>query len=331
MQMKIKRSHPIYCALALILSASTLLSGCGDKLASSGEDRKVVMQVGGEDVEYQEFRYYFMNNKRELYGEDAVLDSEQLDHLLYLVEENIKNRHTLLLLADEYDVDLSDDEENAIESYVEDYREGFGDDDAYLDALHEQYITHELFYDLASESTLAYSLLDKMEETGVIQTDDAAIDAAFKGDDIICIKEIYIYYPNPETREISEKRAQEAYERLMEGEAFEDLMLEYSSYSSEQVPIDHGYYTMHYDALDEVWNAAEPLAVGEVSDIVESEYGFHIIMRCEKDLDYMNEHRDEIFQNYAQSKFYEEFYKLYNTLDPEFTDYGSKLDLAEIE
>ena len=52
------------------------------------------------------------------------------------------------MLADEYDVDLSDEEEDAIESYVEDYREGFEDDDAYLDALHEQYITHELFYDL---------------------------------------------------------------------------------------------------------------------------------------------------------------------------------------
>ena len=153
--MKNKLSRPICLALALTLGASMLLGGCGDKLASSGEEKKVVMQVGGEDVEYQEFRYYFMNNKRELYGEDAVLDSEQLDHLMYLVEENIKNRHTLLMLADEYDVDLSDEEEDAIESYVEDYREGFEDDDAYLDALHEQYITHELFYDLASESTLA--------------------------------------------------------------------------------------------------------------------------------------------------------------------------------
>ena len=329
--MKNKLSRPICLALALTLGASMLLGGCGDKLASSGEEKKVVMQVGGEDVEYQEFRYYFMNNKRELYGEDAALDSEQLDHLMYLVEENIKNRHTLLMLADEYDVDLSDDEEEAIDSYVDDYREGFEDDDAYLDALHEQYITHELFHDLASESTLAYSLLEKMEETGVIKTDDAAIDAAFRGDDIICIKEIYIYYPNDEARDVSKKRADEVYERLMAGESFEDLMLEYSSYSPEQVPIEHGYYTMHYDALDEVWNAAEPLAVGEISSIVESEFGFHIIMKCEKDLEYMNEHRDEIVQNYAQSKFYEEFYKLYNTLDPEFTDYGSKLDLAGIE
>ena len=127
--MKNKLSRPICLALTLTLGASMLLGGCGDKLASSGEAKKVVMQVGGEDVEYQEFRYYFMNNKRELYGEDGVLDSEQLDHLLYLVEENIKNRHTLLMLADEYDVDLSDEEEDAIESYVEDYREGFEDED----------------------------------------------------------------------------------------------------------------------------------------------------------------------------------------------------------
>ena len=54
--MKNKLSRPICLALALTLGASMLLGGCGDKLASRGEEKKVVMQGGGEDVEFQDVR-----------------------------------------------------------------------------------------------------------------------------------------------------------------------------------------------------------------------------------------------------------------------------------
>lgn len=59
-----------------------------------------------------------------------------------------------------------------------------------------------------------------MKEKGELPADDdmAAIDAALMSDEMACVKEIYVYYPSDETREIAQNRANEAYSRLMSGE-----------------------------------------------------------------------------------------------------------------
>lgn len=317
------------------MAAAMLLSGCSGKnssdFPSTEQDKKVVMTIGGEDVEYQEYRYFLLNNKRDQFGEDAALTEEDCETLKELVEANVKNRHTLTIMADEWGVKLTDDEEQAIDTYVKQYRASCGDDETYLLALEQQYMTHDLFYDLMAESQLAYSVLDYMKSTGMIATGDEAVDAALASDEIICIKEIYVEFLSAEAKDYAKGRAEEALAALKAGGDFVELMGEYSDYSEEYLSPEHGYYTMKYDALDEIWEAAIGLDEGEYSGVVESPYGYHIVLRCPKDEAYMNENADEIFENYTYSKFYEEFYKFYNNLTPVYTDYGKSLDLAAVE
>ena len=75
-----------------------------------------------------------------------------------------------------------------------------------------------------------------------------------------------------------------------------------------------------------MWAEVEKLSPGEHGGVLESTYGFHIVMKCEKDAAYMAEHREELYDIYSHSKFYERFYALYDTLTVTMTGYGEKLD-----
>ena len=322
---------------ALILIAVTIAflpacSNSSDRFAPTKTDKQTVMTVGGREVEYQEFRYYFLNNKRERFGAGAELTQEQIDELLRLTEENAKNRHGLLLLAERYGTGVTESDTAEADTYVERYRtEFFSSDEDYLLALADNYMTDDLFRSLQSENLLPYSVLAKMKETGDIDLSDEAMDAAFRSDSILCLKEIYVSKSAFESSEEARNRAEEAHANLMVGAAFEDMMLKYSSYDRASLPPEHGYYTMKYDALDVIWDTAAELAEGEYSYVIESEYGFHIVMKAPKDFEYMESIRDTIVENYSYAKFGEIFYTFAESLAVEYTEFGAALDFSSIE
>ncbi|MGN1127387.1 MAG: peptidylprolyl isomerase [Candidatus Flemingiibacterium sp.] len=319
-------------AAPLIVGAMLMTAGCGEvnPLKSSAADKKTVMTVGGEKVAYQEYRYFWMNNKRDLYGADAELTPEQTEKIKQLVETNVTDRHALRLLAAEYGVELTDEDRMRADAYVDSFRTDCGDDDTYKEMLIEQYLNEPLFIELTSDTTIAYALLDEMGAQGGIDVSDKAYEEALKSDEVLCIKEIYINYPSAEYKDWALNRANEALGKLKAGESFESLMAEYSNYNPDDLPPEHGYYTMEYDAIEEVWNAAKSLKEGEYSGIVETAFGYHIVMRAPKDYSYMDTIRDELYEIFRQSRFYEKFYEYRAGIEVDYTSYGEKLDLSEI-
>ncbi len=317
----------------MLLAICTSVISCGspkNPLQPTAQDKKIVMRVGGEDVEYQEFRYFFLNNKRDSFGADAVLSDEELNEVISLTEENSRQRHALIKMAEKYGGKLTRSEKKSAEEYIEQSIASFGSDEAYLIALDEQYLTDHLFREMTKEAGLAYTVLDKMKEAGAIIENGADFDKVLESDEIICIKEIYLTYNSEETKEIVRNRAEEVLSKLMSGANFEDMMREYSDYNEAELPPEHGYYTMKFDALDTVYDAAINLAANEHSYVVESECGFHIVMRCEKDSEYMETIRDEIYENYTYAKFSEEYEATIDAMEIVYTEYGAGLDLASM-
>ncbi len=322
-------------AAALMFVALTL-AGCGSEAGSAGfaptaADKKAVMKAGGEAVQYQEYRYFYLNNKRDRFGEDAVLTAEDVAVLKELTEANVLRRHALTAMAKEYGAKLTVEQADRAEATVESYRASCGDDEAYREALDAQYLTDALFRDLTLEGELAEAVYLKMADKGLIDESEEARDRAFASDEILCLKEIYIAVGSRELDDFARQRAEEVYAKLKRGGSFTELMKEYSSYSQTELPPETGYYTMKNDALDAVWDAAVQLKTGEYSPVVESPYGYHIVLRCEKDPAYMSSHAAEIFYNYTHAKFYDFYNAKIASLKYEYTSYGKKLDFALID
>ncbi len=310
-------------------------ASCGNTSSDftpSEADRRVVMTVGGKDVQYQEFRYYLLNNKRDSFGDGAELTEEQVRELSALVEDNARYTKAIEIMADKHGAALTKDDESAVNAYIAEYRatECYNNDDTYRMALEAQYMTDWLFRMFTKNNTLAYRTIEAMKESGAIKTDEATVDALLSGDELLCIKEIYIGYNTEETKSIALSRAEKALEALLDGEDFAEVMRDYSDYNASQMPPEHGYYTTEFEMPEYVWDAATDIVEGEHSAIIESPYGYHIVMRAEKDAAYMEEIREDITERYASAMYTKALYETIDTLEVEYTDYGKSLDIASI-
>lgn len=311
------------------------MASCGvgpSDFKPSAADQKVVMTVGGKDVQYQEFRYYFLNNKRDSFGADAELTDDQIETLRTLTEDNARYSKAIELMAEKYGAKLSDNDLNAVEAYIAEYRatECYNDDDTYRMALEAQYMTDWLFRMLQKNNILAYSTIESMRNSGTIKSDDATIDALLVSDELLCIKEIYIGYNTEETKPIARTRAEKALEALTNTNDFAEVMRAYSDYNDASMSPEHGYYTTEYEMPEYIWEAALSLDEGEYSNIIESPYGYHIVMRAEKNASYMDSIREDIRDRYISAMYTKELYATMNDLDVKYTDYGKALELEKI-
>ena len=76
--------------------------------------------------------------------------------------------------------------------------------------------------------------------------------------------------------------------------------------------------------------AAFALGEGEVSEVVESDDGFHILLRLPKDESYITAHFDELKSQYQNAQFYAKIDARAAKLTVTEADYVRALDAKEI-
>ena len=331
--MKLKITAALLAALSMLTVAS-----CGKssyKFASTEKDEQIVAQIksddSSEDVRYEEFRYFFMNNKRDLYGSEAVLDGDMVNNIKQHTENNIRKHHAVKFAAKMHGVEFTEEEEKENNEYTAKYRESQNlTDDSYALLLEQHYTTDFFFSDLNRTKLLSDKLYTRLSENGVLPSADHIANSVFTTDEILCIGEIFVNHNGGETIPIARTRAEEALEKLNSGISFNDVMVEYSDYETDMNIVEHGRYTAEYDALEPVWKAAKELSDGEYSAVVESAYGFHIVMRLPKDKAYMQETRSDIVDMYRMSEFNRYLEDLSSKLAITYTDQGNNIDLANM-
>lgn len=278
-----------YCRMTALLLAATLaaasLTGCG---IGEGRGTKVVLTTGfNKDEVFRietstctlpELMVYLttiQNRYESVYG--AEIWNTNADGVT--LEENVKNIalaqiaqiKTMNLMAGRYEVRLEDEEKAQVENAAKTYYGSLNDREIELMGVSEKLI-EDLYTELAlAEKMYQYTIKDINPEI----SDDEARTITVQH---ILIK-TYALDGTGKKIEYTEHARQDAYEEacevLKEARAedadFDELIRRYSEDDKTTYSFGKGEMAPAFE------EAAFNLGTGEISDIVETEFGYHII------------------------------------------------------
>jgi len=265
-------------AIFLILVASLALAGCSTKdltgrftEETGNTGRGVVALVNGEEIyeDYMERQYEILSVNYQMYGMELSK--------MQLLENALIPQMILVQEAKKEGIEVTDEEVTEfVDSEMAKILESMPEEQL-LTQLDSMGVTLE---ELKSDNALAYRtqlyiqrLLEKSVWSGIEVSDN----------------EIRDYYDNNinqfETGEQvkashilveTEAEAEKILSQLKSGSDFEELAEEHSTCPSGAEGGDLGYFA-HGAMVPEFEEVAFAMKVGEVSDIVETQFGYHII------------------------------------------------------
>ena len=278
--------------LAVILAsvlALSVLAGCGEQ---AKKEEKVVVTVNGEDITEGEFMYYLLIAKNTIISAGDGEDNEEYWKTTEIEGKNagdvaretaLKNAVELTVMAQkalEMGVDNSD---HILRQKRADFiKQSFGGNEKdYLSRIGELGLTDENVTKVIVKDYLAGELSGKVD---IAEPSDEQV-REYYDKNYYRAKHILIAFANYESEgtdghKEALKKAEEVKVLLDSGRDFEALIPEYN----EDTAINDskmGYVFTKDEMVKPFEEATKALAVGEISDIVETDYGYHIIKRLD--------------------------------------------------
>ena len=302
----------VLCALlaVLLLLASVSCGKKGEKLLESSKAEKTpVMKIGGYDVPMEMYRYLALNYKRDLeaggssdvwLGEGGAALLEKLDHD---VSAALAYLYATVSLADDYgihadDAYITDTIEMRMKALYEEYDNDY---EAYVEYLRSYNMNDSVYRFFIRNDVLAEELVAAMEKRGEIPTDDASLRAILAGDEVVRVKQILVTAEDM-TEEEAETAANLLLDRVRAGEDF-DTLVQKEGRDLYMFNNPDGYYISRGSYHREFEDAAFSLAVGETSGVIRTDAGWSILKRYEKEQSYLNEHFDDLTDEYITGQY----------------------------
>ncbi|MCM3712631.1 peptidylprolyl isomerase [Halalkalibacter oceani] len=234
---------------AVGLCCITLLAACNDNEAA--DDQTAVAVVNGTEITESEF----VNTLKQRYGEATL-------------EEMI--RRDILLKAGE-NIELTDEE---IQAELDKFRTNLGvqDDEELLNVLRSQFNIEADSLDTFTEEYIIPPLILQQLASADVEVTEEAKQAYYEENSEQFSEQVEASHILVE----DEATAQEVLDKLEAGEDFAALAEEYSIDGSAANGGELGYFGKGR-MVAPFEEAAFSLEVGEISEPVESDYGFHII------------------------------------------------------
>ncbi len=333
--------------LALVISLCAVLGSCGaEPIASTAQESAVVGKVGNYEIRYEELRYLVLNHKKDMevkYGEgiwsDQAKAKEYEEELWELVNDSIvSDYYAVLHMADDYYLGKSETMMNepeildAVQENVELVVDECGSFRKYKKALAEQFMTDRLFrFYLAAEECATELFYIMVQDLGVIESDEDYINDYLNSESFIRTNHIFLKGVTEENRAL----AHQLRDQLLAAEntELELIMLKGVHCADYSMTTKHGKYFALFtsDYGEEYEDAAFDLYEGELSEVVETPDGFYIILRLEKEDDYIKENYDTFKDDILGSEFNKLLMEYKDELTFELNDYGKTINISEIE
>lgn len=259
------------------------------------------VRVGEEEMSADEFGYYVYINKSQALQEagvdvsdaaavedyfkaktdgksniDAVLDKAAEDAANLLVQYN-------KAMAD--GTEFTEEDAAELKNQIDTMKTQSGGESGYVAQLSSLGITPEAFENLYKKNMIISKHVQKLEADGNFNVSDEEITTYIK-ENYIKAQHILFMTQDPETGELYEAdvvydqrtKAQEVLDKAKAGEDFVKLMNEHSEDTGLATNPD-GYEFTKGQMVPQFEEAAYALEENQISDIVETSYGYHIIKR----------------------------------------------------
>lgn len=299
-----------FCRSVLFLVAAmlsvSLICSCSNK-------KDTVMKIGGFDVSFEHYRYLYMNIRDELLSSENDYTAEELDtQIRDTVMKSLKHYASISELAKNKKISLTSDDSAYIDELVNETISDYGSEVEFQNALREAYSTEDFFRYALELQQLETKLRSYMtsEATGELAADDATIENdVYKN--FYRAKQVLIKNDNGKSKTQNLELANKILSDALSGENFDTLIEEYSEDTT-----GGDYCFTAGQLLEEFENAVSSISSGEIySEVVETEVGYHIVMRTDITEDYINSHFDDLRSAYLARRFNETLTEYSDTLE----------------
>lgn len=329
-----KKTLKILAFSLAIIMLFALLCGCAQKRkegypAVFTSDDRVVMKLGGYNVAYDFYRFMF-NNSIDFFdnGDDSYWTQEgnDVEKVKEYVLESLLETYGMFALADKYEITLSEADLLEIETEVKNAKSGMTNDE-FAKEIATAYMTEELYSFLLKTQKLEYLVYSHItdEASGIIKIDDATLEKEIETN-FARASHILFTFNNESEKQSQKELAEQVLERLKNGEDFETLKEEYSDDTDLKGNTD-GYYFTHGEFKNAFEYAAFELNEGEISEVVTTNVGFHIVKRLPIEDEYVNENFETLRQQCITAKYYDLLKESYKDFKAEYTEEYKKMKL----
>lgn len=307
-----KRIKLLMFSVVVIAMIISTLSGCGLVRKTPNEsDKSIVAKVDGEAITKKEFDKAFevfktkveMKQGPDIWDKDykgrKYIDLAKEDVLEQIIQEKIQ-----LKKAEEMQVIVNQSE---VDTEYDKFKKIFNSDEKFIEFLASLKIDEEYFKDSIKKDLTISKLKEKMTENAEISEEEIAVFYNSHMDMFYRVKASHILLE-------TEDEAKKILERVKAGEDFNNLAKEYSTDPSvKENNGDLGYFR-HGDMVEEFETAAFALKPGEISELVKSQYGYHIIKVEDKKIDKLEDVKDELKTNMIMEKKNEDYNKAFEEM-----------------
>lgn len=297
-----KKTGKILICLVALVTIFAMLASCADEVGAFSVNEKTVCEVGGQDVTFDDYKYFFFRNYISLYGTNfSALDDEKFNTVRELTEDALRRRAFIYQLCEEYDIELSDEDAEAVSSYVSEQIDGQGGFDKYKSWLIENRLTGDVFRSQV-ELTFYYDVyLRELLQTGIdgrVDMTDEAIVNDVMGGNFYRYAQIYFEVPAGVSDRDAYAKISLAKEKLDIGMPFADVAnatwISDSEARAKQksewtADAGKGVYVAKGQKEAILEDAVLKLEEGEYSEPVWSGNGWHIFIRLPLDREYVTQ------------------------------------------
>lgn len=302
------KKYKLLLVTLTVIVLAAFLAGCGMvRVNPEVDNNTVVAKVLGEEVKKEEFKKIFdifKNQYEQQFGAEVwdqevegrkFIEVAREKLLEMLIDEKLQMKK-----AAELGISVTDEEVN---SQIENAKKYFDTEEKFNEYLKGQSMDLEYFKESVKKELTMNKLVEKLTANVAVTDEEVKVYYDTHQSEFMSVKASHVLL---DTKEEAEK----ILERAKAGENFAELAKENSKDPSAKENSGDLDYFRHGDMVEPFEKAAFALKPGELSDVVQTDFGFHIIKVEDSKLDKFEDVKEQLKSSMLSDKKNTEYEKL---------------------